>query len=83
MALRSTTSAVDFIRRLRAAGLKTGVVTSSKNAAAVLGRAGLTDLFDVRVDGNEAERLGLKGKPAPDTFAHARAHPRGHRPRAP
>ena len=39
---------VALIRRLRAVGLKTGVVTSSKNAAEVLGRAGLADLFDVR-----------------------------------
>ena len=64
-------TSVALIRRLRAVGLKTAVVTSSKNAAAVLGKAGLADLFDVRVDGIEAERLGLKGKPAPDIFAHA------------
>jgi kojibiose phosphorylase len=64
-------TSVAFIRRLRAAGLKTAVVTSSKNAAAVLGKADLDDLFDARIDGVEAERLGLNGKPAPDTFAHA------------
>ena len=33
--------------------------------------AGLSDLFDVRVDGIEAASKGLKGKPAPDTFLHA------------
>jgi len=62
---------VAFIRRLRAAGLKTAAVSSSKNARAVLDAAGLADLFDIRVDGLESERLGLRGKPAPDTFLHA------------
>lgn len=62
---------VAFIRRLRDEGLKTAAVSSSKNAAAVLGAAGLADLFDIRVDGLESERLGLRGKPAPDTFVHA------------
>ncbi len=62
---------VAFIRRLRDEGLKTAAVSSSKNAAAVLDAAGLADLFDIRVDGLESERLGLRGKPAPDTFVHA------------
>ena len=64
-------SSVAFIRELRARGLKTALVSSSKNAAAVLAAAKLTDLFDICVDGVEAARLGLKGKPNPDTFLHA------------
>ncbi|MEX2199605.1 MAG: HAD family phosphatase, partial [Burkholderiales bacterium] len=32
---------------------------------------GIHDLFDARVDGNDAARLHLAGKPAPDTFLHA------------
>lgn len=64
-------STIDFIRRLRAAGLKTALVSSSKNAAAVLQSAGLEALFDARVDGVEAERLGLPGKPCPDIFLEA------------
>lgn len=62
---------VVLIRRLREVGLKTAVVTSSRNAAAVLAAARLTALFDARIDGVEAARLGLKGKPAPDTFVRA------------
>jgi beta-phosphoglucomutase family hydrolase len=56
---------------LRAAGLKTALVSSSRNAKAVLEAGGLTALFDDVVDGVEAARLGLKGKPAPDTFLRA------------
>lgn len=62
---------VAFIKTLRTHSLRTALVSSSKNAATVLKTAGLTDLFDVRVDGVEAERLGLKGKPDPDIFLHA------------
>ncbi|HEX4098023.1 MAG TPA: beta-phosphoglucomutase family hydrolase, partial [Caulobacteraceae bacterium] len=56
---------------LRDAGLKTALVSSSRNAEAVLEAAGLTALIDLVVDGVEAARLGLKGKPAPDTFLRA------------
>ena len=64
-------SSVSFIRRLRTMGLKTAVVSASKNTAPILKAAGLVDLFDACVDGVEAARLGLKGKPSPDTFLHA------------
>lgn len=60
--------AVQRIRGWRADGIKTAVVSSSKNCAAILETAALTDLFEVRVDGLDAERLGLEGKPAPDLF---------------
>jgi alpha,alpha-trehalase len=63
--------AVTLVRKARARGLKTAVVSSSKNAAAILKAAGILDLFDARVDGVEAERLHLPGKPAPDTFLEA------------
>ncbi len=37
-------------------------------------RDGISDLFEVRIDGVVAEREGLRGKPAPDMFlAAARA----------
>ncbi len=62
---------VEQIRRWRGMGLKTAIVSSSKNCEAVLRSAGLSDLFDVRVDGMEAARLGLEGKPAPDIFLKA------------
>lgn len=64
-------SSVRLIHTLRERGLKTALVSSSKNAKAVLGAAGLTHLFDAIVDGLEAARLDLKGKPDPDIFLRA------------
>ncbi len=63
--------AVTLLRDAKARGLKTALVSSSKNAAAILESAGILNLFDARVDGVEAERLHLPGKPAPDTFLEA------------
>jgi beta-phosphoglucomutase family hydrolase len=64
-------SAVAFVRAARALGVKTAVVSSSRNAAAILRVARLTDLFQVRVDGVERARLGLPGKPDPAMFVEA------------
>ena len=64
-------TSIDLIRALRMANVKTAVVSSSKNCAAVLAAAGIADLFDVRVDGLDLTRFGLKGKPAPDAFLEA------------
>jgi alpha,alpha-trehalose phosphorylase len=64
-------STVDLIRRLRAAGLKTGVVTSSRNGREILGVPGLAELFDARVDGLDAAALQLAGKPDPETYLRA------------
>jgi len=63
--------AVDLVDRLRAAGIATAVVSASENCAAILERAGIAGLFDLRVDGVDIARVGLKGKPAPDTFLEA------------
>lgn len=60
-----------LIEQLAAAGTKLAVVSSSKNAPAVLEAAGLKEYFPVIVDGNVAAAEGLPGKPAPDTFQHA------------
>jgi beta-phosphoglucomutase family hydrolase len=62
---------VRYVEAARAAGLHTAVVSSSANTVAVLAGAGMTDLFDVRVDGVVAKERGLPGKPAPDTFLAA------------
>ncbi|MDQ1747311.1 MAG: hypothetical protein QOD07_1574 [Frankiaceae bacterium] len=59
---------VDYVRRVRAAGLKTAVVSSSANTLDVLETTGMTDCFDARIDGVVAKERHLKGKPAPDTF---------------
>lgn len=64
-------ASVALIHELRARGIKTAIVSSSKNCAAILEKAGLSELFDVRVDGVESARLNLPGKPAPDTFLEA------------
>lgn len=63
--------ATRLISRARTARLGIAVVSASENCAAVLAAAGLTTLFDVRVDGTDIARLGLAGKPAPDTFLEA------------
>jgi beta-phosphoglucomutase family hydrolase len=62
---------VALLRLLRHRGVKTALVSSSRNALVVLEAADLTDLFDARVDGEVAAELGLAGKPAPDTFLAA------------
>ncbi|MDH5332456.1 MAG: beta-phosphoglucomutase family hydrolase [Thermoleophilia bacterium] len=64
-------SSVDFVRRLRERGMKTAVVSSSKNCQAILRAGGIENLFDTRIDGAVAAELGLPGKPAPDTFLAA------------
>jgi beta-phosphoglucomutase family hydrolase len=64
-----TTAAL--VRALAASGIRTAVISASRNCAAVLEAAGLADLFDVRVDGVVAEDLGLPGKPDPAVFLEA------------
>ena len=59
---------VDKIWEWRKSGIKTAVISSSKNCATILDQTKLEALFDVRVDGVLASRLGLKGKPQPDIF---------------
>jgi len=65
--------ALTLLQRLRAAGFRIAVVTASNNCDLILGQAGIGDLFEARVDGIEAERLNLAGKPDPDTFLEAAA----------
>ncbi|RVW04615.1 HAD family hydrolase [Rhodococcus spongiicola] len=62
---------VALIRRLRAAHVAVALVTASRNAVRVLDAAGLTDLFDARVDGLDVDRLSLAGKPEPETYLEA------------
>jgi beta-phosphoglucomutase family hydrolase len=67
-------SSVRFVEAARELGLRRAVVSSSTNCRDVLVAAGIEHLFEVRIDGVVAEREGLEGKPAPDTFlAGARA----------
>ena len=62
---------VDFIRELKEKGIRVGVASSSKNAKAILDAAGLSGLFETRVDGLVSAELNLKGKPEPDIFTTA------------
>jgi alpha,alpha-trehalose phosphorylase len=62
---------IAWVRELREAGIRTAVVSSSRNCATVLEYAGIANLFDARVDGQTALEMGLPGKPAPDTFLEA------------
>jgi beta-phosphoglucomutase family hydrolase len=64
-------SSIALVRNLRRSGIKVGLATSSKNAAAILSTTRITDFFDTVVDGNVSERMGLKGKPEPDIFTVA------------
>jgi beta-phosphoglucomutase family hydrolase len=60
--------ALDLIRRLREAGIRTGMVTASRNGALIVRMAGLEELFDARIDGVDIADSHLKGKPEPDSF---------------
>jgi beta-phosphoglucomutase family hydrolase len=62
---------VAFLGYLRRMGIKTAVVTSSKNCQAVLQAAKVDDFFDARVDGDVLVEQNLAGKPAPDSFLRA------------
>ncbi|HSO60969.1 MAG TPA: beta-phosphoglucomutase family hydrolase, partial [Desulfobacterales bacterium] len=64
-------AAIALVRKLRTQDIKTAVVSSSNNCAAVLAAVNIAQLFDARVDGTDLTRLELKGKPAPDAFFEA------------
>jgi trehalose-phosphatase len=60
-----------LIGELRAAGVRVGMVSASRNAGAVLHDAGVLELFDATVDGVDGARLGLPDKPDPATLLEA------------
>jgi beta-phosphoglucomutase family hydrolase len=59
---------VEYLKAAREAGLRRAVVSSSHNCEDVLRVSGLTEYLEVRVDGHVIDALGLRGKPAPDSF---------------
>ncbi|TDW28876.1 beta-phosphoglucomutase family hydrolase [Cryobacterium psychrophilum] len=63
--------AVELLQALAAVQVPVALVTSSRNSAAILDAAGIADLFPVRVDGTDAVRLALPGKPDPAMFWEA------------
>ena len=64
-------STIALIHALHDAGIRVGLMSSSKNTAMVLAATGTTDLFEVRVDGVVAEEVGLPGKPDPAMYLEA------------
>ena len=66
-------STLDLIEGAREHGLRVGLITSSRNARVVLAAAGVADAFDIVIDGAEAARRSLPGKPDPAVFLAAAA----------
>ena len=64
-------SSLELLHRLRETGFGTAIISASRNCAQVLEAAGADELFDAKVDGVDAEVLGLKGKPDPAIFLEA------------
>lgn len=63
--------ALALLKDVRARGIKTAVVSASKNTPQVLEVTGIGDQFDYVMHGGIAGEMGLPGKPAPDTFLAA------------
>ena len=60
-----------LVQALRESDTAIAVVSASENCEAILRRAGIDELFPVKVTGVDANVLHLPGKPAPDTFLEA------------
>lgn len=60
-----------LLAALRERGMPMAIVSSSRNAPAVLEAAGITNFFGTVMHGGVAAERGLAGKPAPDTFLAA------------
>ncbi len=64
-------ASISLVRSLREHGVRTAVVSSSRNCQLVLKAARIEDLFDVRVDGVVAGEEEIPGKPGPEMFLFA------------
>ncbi|QNE73310.1 HAD-IA family hydrolase [Streptomyces finlayi] len=60
-----------LLRHLRDQGIGMAAVSASRHARELLDRSGVLSYFTAVIDGGEATRLGLPGKPAPDLFLAA------------
>lgn len=63
--------AVQWVKEQQEAGMKTAIVSASRNCLTILRRANLEKLFEVRIDKVVSNELGLQHKPAPDIFLEA------------
>ncbi|WP_018478096.1 beta-phosphoglucomutase family hydrolase [Pontibacter roseus] len=62
---------IAWLQQQRSKGMRTAVISASKNCVDVLHAAGIAKLFEEHVDGLQSAEMGLKGKPAPDIFLEA------------
>ncbi|MFP3989760.1 HAD-IA family hydrolase [Streptomyces sp. E11-3] len=62
---------VRLLHALSRAGVGLAAASASRHARELIERAGLLDVFDAVVDGGEAARLHLPGKPDPALFLEA------------
>jgi trehalose-phosphatase len=69
--VRSYETTVELVEWLADHGVPAAVISASRNAEAVLVAADVDHLFTARVDGDEADRLELPGKPDPAVFLEA------------
>jgi beta-phosphoglucomutase-like phosphatase (HAD superfamily) len=60
-----------YLQTAREAGVHTAVVSASANTHTILERAGLADLIDACIDGEEIVGEGLRASPAPDRLLAA------------
>jgi HAD superfamily hydrolase (TIGR01509 family) len=60
-----------YLEAARHARVRRAVVSASANTEVILERAALSELVELRIDGNTMEALGLRAKPAPDTLLAA------------
>ncbi|MBD3180212.1 MAG: beta-phosphoglucomutase family hydrolase [Candidatus Latescibacteria bacterium] len=64
-------SSVDFVKLMKKRNKHIAVISSSRNARAVLDAAGVRGLFPVVVDGMDMAEDDIRGKPEPDIFLEA------------
>jgi len=62
---------LEMITSWKNEGKKLAVISSSRNCEYIIESAGLTDMFEVRVDGETLKKENIKGKPEPDIFLRA------------
>jgi len=61
-------STLEWVEKAKANGLRIGLASSSKNTPMILAVTKLKHQFDAVFDGNDLDKMGLKGKPHPDLF---------------
>ncbi len=69
--VRAYETTVELIKELKRGGVRVALVTASRNADQILAAAGLSELFEEKVDGLVASDRGLAGKPDPATYVEA------------